>query len=191
LKQSDSDILHEIKNNNSQVFEGLYNAYYISLCHFAYKYVADKEEVEDIVQETMTKIWEKRKTIIIDNFKNYLFTSVKHACLNRLHHKTIQHKHHAAIAHDLLLFEIESDTNYIDKTEKHTKEKIEDVLQLLPEKMQKALRMKYIDGLSSKEISKITDTSQRTIETQIYKGIKKISEHFKHLLQIILIFLFF
>jgi RNA polymerase sigma-70 factor (ECF subfamily) len=191
LKQSDSDILYEIRNNNSQVFAELYNTYYISLCHFAYKYIDDKNEVEDIVQETMTNIWEKRKTILIDNFKNYLFTSVKHGCINRIHHKKMQNKHHSAIAHDILLFEIESDTNYINRFEKSTQEKVEEVLQLLPKKMQTVLRMKYIKGLNSKEIAEITNTSHRTIETQLYKGMKKIAENFKHLLHILLIFLFF
>ncbi|MFW5850866.1 MAG: RNA polymerase sigma-70 factor [Bacteroidota bacterium] len=191
MKQSDSHILHEIRNNNSQVFEELYNAYYVSLCHFAYKYIDDKDEVEDIVQETMTNIWEKRKTIIVENFKNYLFTSVKNKCLNRIHHKKMQNKHHSAIAHDILLFEIESDTNYTERFEKSTQEKVEEVLQLLPEKMQNALRMKYIEGLNSKEIAEITHTSNRTIETQLYKGMKKIAENFKHVLHKLFIFLFF
>lgn len=190
MKISDSTILQELKNNNNLIFSELYREYYTSLCHFAYKYIADTDEVEDIVQEIMVRIWEKRATIEIDNFKTYLFTSVKHACLNKIKHEQVKQKFKDQKAIDLLIFELESDTEYIDNAEKTNEEKVRFVIEQLPTQIQKVLKMKYIEGMKSKQIAELTQTSQRTVETQIYKGLKKISEQFKHVLHVIILFIF-
>ena len=55
---------------------------YRPLFLFAYGYVMDEGEAENIVQSVFTEMWEKRKNLPENlNLRAYLYSSVKHACL--------------------------------------------------------------------------------------------------------------
>ena len=63
-------------------FEEVFRYYYRPLFLFAYGYVMDEGEAENIVQSVFTEMWEKRKNLPENlNLRAYLYSSVKHACL--------------------------------------------------------------------------------------------------------------
>ena len=63
-------------------FEEVFRYYYRPLFLFAYGYIMDEEEAENIVQSVFTEMWEKRGNLPGNlNLKAYLYSSVKHACL--------------------------------------------------------------------------------------------------------------
>lgn len=170
--------IQQIKDGNSDIFKEVYRFYYNPLCLFAYKYIDDKDEVEDIVQETMVYVWENRKKSTIENIKTYLFTAVKHACLNRLNHIKVVNRHKEQTALEIKLLELEHDDSFLIEEQKERQLLVEEMLASLPEQRQRIMRLRYIDGLSAKEIAEQTDISQRTVETHIYKAVKSLASAF-------------
>lgn len=193
LELDEQYIISEIRKGNSSVFKDVYRMYYSQLCRFANKYFEDKDEAEDIVQETMVKMWEQRNRLEIKTFKTYLFSAVKNSCLNRLEHLVVVKKHNETAAIEIKMIELEHDEYFQDEEKKFLERKVFDAIAELPEQCGKIVTMKYVDGMKSKDIAIATNLSLRTIETHIYKGLKRLSQKLKNtiptLLYLILFFL--
>ncbi|HRN55055.1 MAG TPA: sigma-70 family RNA polymerase sigma factor [Agriterribacter sp.] len=55
------------------------------LCYFATRLIHDAAAAEDIVSESLLKVWEKRNDLEhADALKNYCYTTVRNACLRRM-----------------------------------------------------------------------------------------------------------
>ena len=185
-------IIAEIKKGNSLIFKDVYRIYYSPLCRFAHKYFDKKEEAEDIVQETMVKMWEQRNKLEINNLKTYLFSAVKNGCLNRLKHLIVVQKHNETTAIEIKLIELESDNEFFDEETKILERKVFEAIEDLPEQCGKIVKLKYIDGMKSKDIAVMTNLSPRTVETHLYKGLKVLSQKFKDTIPLLIImFIFF
>jgi RNA polymerase sigma-70 factor (ECF subfamily) len=74
------------RSNEEQAFELLFRKYNVRLCGFANKFIINRQESEEIVQEAFLKIWNNREEIsLIKAFKAYLFTIfAKNGILNTI-----------------------------------------------------------------------------------------------------------
>ncbi|MEO6549485.1 MAG: RNA polymerase sigma-70 factor [Ferruginibacter sp.] len=71
-----------------QLFQNSFYEYYKPLCKYAYTFVKDSDTIEDIVQEILMKVWEKKQDLLGKNeLRFYLFTAVKNNCLTYLEKK--------------------------------------------------------------------------------------------------------
>lgn len=77
--------LYKLKQGDKKVFNHLFEIYYPRLCSFAFKYMQNNQTSEDIVQEVLSDLWQKRQSIhITTSLKSFLYTSVKNRCLNQI-----------------------------------------------------------------------------------------------------------
>ena len=89
--QIDHTIIQEIIKGNEKQFEVLFHKYYAPLCAFAFQYLHDNDECEEVVQGFFTKLWERRKLLQINtSVKSYFFGSIKNLCINRINHKNVK-----------------------------------------------------------------------------------------------------
>ena len=77
-------IIKTLKSGDQKVFSLVYASYYKPLCLFCSSYVS-LEEAEEIVQDLMMYVWEKRELLVEDlSLKSFLFTSVRNRALNSI-----------------------------------------------------------------------------------------------------------
>jgi RNA polymerase sigma-70 factor (ECF subfamily) len=135
-------------------------------------YLQSREEAEDVVQNIFIKLWESRNSLRITNIHNYLIRATKNACINSLNYKQIHAQHHEKIALEIAQTELARVSSSSDKS--ISSQTIHQCINELPDKTKQVIQLKYIQELSALEISEITQTSKRTVETQIYNGIKSL-----------------
>jgi RNA polymerase sigma-70 factor (family 1) len=93
-----SELRHWDVSKAKVAFEGIYKSYQAILYLVAVKIVKDPAEAEDLVSETMLKLWEKRTGIKNDeHIAGFLKLTLTRACFNAL--KKQQRKNQ--IPHDL------------------------------------------------------------------------------------------
>ena len=82
-------------NDGSEIYlEDFFNSNYLRFNSFAFNYLSDKDECEDIVQDVFITFWEQKKTF--PNFisaKAYFYTSIRNMCLNRIKHDLVKQKY--------------------------------------------------------------------------------------------------
>ena len=54
------------------------------LFRFAFSSLRNREQAEDVVQESFARVWEKVKTVDFDKAKSYLFTTAHHALVDEV-----------------------------------------------------------------------------------------------------------
>lgn len=186
----DTAIIEKIKSGDILAFKEIYRLYYQHLLSFGKRYIDSEEEVEDCIQTIFVTIWEKRLSLQITNLKQYLTTAVKHACLNYLQKQITASKYTSTIEYEIKLEELQQiETEEIEKDKEIEIEQVHAYIQKLPEKTKEVISLKYIQGFSAQEISEKTGTSKRTVETQLYKGIKMLAEMYGLKILLLAVFL--
>ena len=84
----ENQLFETLKAGDITAFEMLFRTYYQPLCNYAYTFVQDHDDAEEIVQSTFLQVWERKETLEIrTGVKPYLYTMVRNACLNVIKHE--------------------------------------------------------------------------------------------------------
>ena len=128
------------------------------------------------MHDIFIKIWQKKEIYSVEEgLKTYLFRSVQNACLDYLKHKSIEMTYADEVARRLKIEEIDY-YNQSDAAELE-KERLDSVyreIAKLPDRCREVFTLAYVDGKKSVEIAGMLNISQRTVEAQLYKGLKII-----------------
>ncbi len=173
MKSNYSDIekslVKGLKDGNQKSYKILFNQYYKWLYNYVYKLSGDRKLSEDLVQNVMLRLWEKKSSLkITTSLKNYLFRS----CHNEfLMHLRQQKKEYDAI--DELkwqtLFEMYDQQE--DQSEANWN-KLENAIEQLPKKCREVFKLSRLEQKKHKEIAEILGISTKTVEVHISKALR-------------------
>ncbi|MCK7559804.1 sigma-70 family RNA polymerase sigma factor [Chitinophaga sedimenti] len=143
---------------------GLFRLHYAELVRYACKFV-ELHTAEDMVQDVFIQLHGK----IPDNARSYLFRSVYNKCLDHLRRQEVHKKFLAS--QEMEFFH--PDTGQKSLLEDATAG-IWQAIEQLPPKCREIVKLRYQQGLKPTEISDAMGISSRTVETQLYKGIRTL-----------------
>lgn len=179
--QEDKVLLNALRSGEMQAYESLFKKYYPMLCAYAHRFI-DLEDAEEVVQEVMLWMWEKREELTIESSLNqYLFKMTYHRSLNLITKKEI-------ISRAETYFfskkqeEMMEDINYY-QIEELTK-RIEEAISSLPESYRVAFVMHRFKQMSYKEIAEALNVSPKTVAYRIQQALKLLRGHLKDYLPI-------
>jgi RNA polymerase sigma-70 factor (ECF subfamily) len=170
----------ELKNNRLNDFKRMYGQYYAVLFRFALRYVT-AETAEDIIQDVFLEIW-KNDTLSHKSINvSYLLTSIHHRCINYLKSQRLKLQYEQQILSESAFQE----NRYRFSTEKPLmkQEQMDQIyrqLDLLPDKCRHIIKMAYLEGRKSAQIAEMLQLSVRTVEHQLYLGIKALRKALKN-----------
>lgn len=160
---TDQELTALLIGNDSHAFDEIYQRYWKRFYNEAYKRLRNPELCEELVQDVFSDLWAKRGQKPIDQLSGYLSTAVKYQVFMQykrgnkipVFEEALEH-----VAEDSLLadsmFEL-----------KELKARIEEWLMTQPEKRREIFKMRFMDELSTKEISEILGLSQKTVQNQL------------------------
>lgn len=185
ISGEDKYFLEEIKNGNPNALKKVFETFYSQLCNFAYQFLNDNDQSEDIVQALFVKLWEKRSGLAIESsLKSYLFRSVRNQCLNLIQHEKVKKLHEERIRESLISENAEDDY-YISP---ELKVRIGSVIDSMPEKRREIFRLSREEGLKYREIAERLNLSVKTVETQMGLALKTLREKIRHSLLLLYVF---
>lgn len=156
---------------NLEKFKKLFEDHYRPLTVFAMQYVNGEENARDIVQQVFVRLWETRKTLVIEKCaKAFLYQSVKNACIN-----FSQSKHQQThFTDDLSMVILEDDVlERMIATEQL--EQVYRAIEELPKNCRVIFKLSRLRQLRHSEIATKLKISVKTVENQIGLALKKLS----------------
>jgi RNA polymerase sigma-70 factor, ECF subfamily len=168
-------------------FEMLFRTYYQPLCNYAFTFLQDREDAEEIVQSTFILVWEKRETLAIRaSVRPYLYAMVRNACLNVIKHEKIKEKYaleemalgdrsHDSVAHTVASNELEY--------------RIKVAMGELPEQCRLVFKLSRFEELKYAEIAEQLNISIKTVENHMGKALRIMREQLKDYLPLIMVLL--
>jgi len=161
---------------------------------FAYKFTGDLQVSQDIVQDAFLKLWEISPSLnAFEVPRAYLFQSIKNSCLNHIRHIKIRHSVEGKLTSHLMEAEknlfLCSDDPLQSLLEQDIQRKIDEIVQLMPEKCQEVFLMSRNDMLKNREIAEKMGVSVKMVEKQISKALIILRTNLSDYLSILLFFL--
>jgi len=184
---SEKEVLEKIQSGNESAYEMIFRTFYQPLCRYAYSFLEDKEEAEEVVQSAFITVWEKRKSIDIQtSLKSYLYRMVRNGCLNVIKHEKVKQQH---VAHEMAVTEVsyESVTQKVYASELESK--ITEALKALPEQCRLVFQLSRFEELKYQEIADQLQISVKTVENHMGKALRIMREQLKEYLPLLLIFM--
>jgi RNA polymerase sigma-70 factor, ECF subfamily len=179
--------LDALMKGDITAFEMIFRTYYQPLCNYAYTFLRDKEEAEEIVQSTFMSIWEKHdRQSIRTSLKSYLYAMVRNACLNVIKHEKVKQKH-AVEEIALSPRTHDSVTDTVASLELETR--IRDAMERLPEQCRLVFKLSRFEELKYNEIAEQLNISVKTVENHMGKALKIMREQLKDYLPTIMVFI--
>ena len=157
-------------------FERIYEKYVDKIYRFVFLKVSSSEIAEDLTSQVFLRGWDKFKkqnpTFQIHNVSAYLFQIARSEIANHYRQKP-KFQTISTESKELLDFQLnpeESQSLNSDFIE------IRKAISLLPEESQNMIVLRYVNGLSNREIAKILDKSEGTIRVALHRSLKELRE---------------
>lgn len=172
----DQEIVDRINLKKCSVseFETVFRTYYRPLFLFAYGYVMDEMEADDIVQGAFSGVWEIKERLPENlNVKAYLYASVKHACLRYFRRLKLTDEYKKRQAEALVL-------SFADEGEEEDQEVVflvREALSRLSEQQRKIVEMHVLSGMKYLEIAEALELSENTVRTHLKRAYKILREN--------------
>lgn len=157
-------------------FEILYKTYQPLLVKFANFYLKNEHDSIDLVQELFKNLWEKKQTLILPpNPKPYLLKAIKNRCFNKLSREKSFLSESDGFMEKVFL---ENNTPIDIIESRQSAEKIDKLINKLPEKCREVFILSRFENMSYKEIAETLEISIKTVENQIANALKFLRKNY-------------
>ena len=162
---NDIELINDLRRGDVTAFDALYKKYSSSLYAFGLKLLKSEVESEDLVQSVFMTLWEKRKNLNSElSIKSFIFTiAYNDIC------KLFRRRNYLKIfIEETVNLQSEGAVNIEKQIDsKLLLEKIQLIINKLPERQKEIFLKSREEGKSSKEIALEVGLSQGTIDNYI------------------------
>lgn len=148
-----------------------------ALYRLALRITLSHEEAEDIVQDTLIKVWDKRESWNeIESIEAYSITICRNLALDRI-------KKHDNLNDSLEERQTESpdtsSTPFEDTLQQDRIELVRNLVNALPEKQRSCMQLRDFEGKPYKEIANILGISEEQVKVNIFRARQTVKERFQ------------
>lgn len=147
------------------------------LYRLALRITLSREEAEDVVQETMIKVWNNRERWNdIDSIEAYCLTICRNLALDALRKKENLHE---SIDEKMMQSPNFATHNLQDRIIQQERVQIvRKLVDTLPEKQRSCMQLRDFEGKSYKEIATILNISEEQVKINIFRARQAIKQRF-------------
>lgn len=181
----EKELIADFIKGDPKAFKEIYDVYFNRMFVFAVKLIEAKDESEDIVLDSFTKLFQMHQRFeSLPNIVAFLYVTVRNTCLNHLRHTQLMEskKKEWAKTH------LETDTWLeINQVEGEMLKAIYKAVEELPKGSRSVIKL-YLEGLSTLEIADRLDISVPTVRSQKRHAIQLLKAALRSRRLIILFF---
>lgn len=169
----DDALVQMMSTDDHNAFTEIYNRYWKRLYVLAYDRLRSRELAEDVVQDVLTGLWQRRGQTIIRSLPAYLATASRYAVFTQLSKLT------PVTTVEALPEAIQAVTD--DTAQLYfLQQSMQEQLKQLPEKCRIVFDYSRNMGLSNKEIAAELHISEKAVEKHITKALQRLRLQFRN-----------
>jgi len=177
LSQVDDEFLIKlIQEGRHDAFAEIVNRHSKRFYNIAYRFIFNKDDAEDIVQEALIKLWEKRLSWNPNKeakFTTWFYKVLLNLCID--HNKK---KNPVPLSEEMPLIDKQQGHESVMQ-EKQKQVMLERFIQELPERQQLALNLCFYEGISNQEAAEIIGVNLKALQSLIMRAKMTLKEKVK------------
>lgn len=148
------------------------------LFRLAFRITLNREDAEDVVQETMMKVWNRREQWQqIESMEAFCLTICRNVALD--HQKRMDNQNVSLDDEETL----DSKPSTLHSPEEQAVqrdrvERIRKLMNLLPEKQRTSIQLRDVEGKSYKEIAAVMNITEQQVKINIFRARQTIKHEF-------------
>ncbi len=153
------------------------------LFRLALRITLNRADAEDVVQETMLKVWNRRETWdTLESIEAFCLTICRNIALDKLKRAD---NHSATLEEDGM---DRADRSYDSNPEEQTVQRdrvtmVRKLIDQLPEKQRTCMQLRDMEGKPYKEIAKVMGITEQQVKVNIFRARQSIKEKFQQIEQ--------
>tara|TARA_Y100001968_G_C19237884_1_gene657880 strand:- start:207 stop:794 length:588 start_codon:yes stop_codon:yes gene_type:complete len=185
LLYSDEDLIKRFQDGDEQAYVELVNRYRDRLMNFVYRFTSDSEQSEDIVQETLIKLYtHKHYYKNIAKFSTWIYTIAANYAKTELrkkkNRKVTNLSQMSSDEKDYDLPAVQPETDQIIESE-YLEKRIQAAINTLPLHFKTVVVLRDVQELSYDEISNIVEVPLGTVKSRINRARLQLQKELKDL----------
>ncbi len=180
IQTEDSVLIEEFKTGSRQAYNLLVQKYQKRIYWVVRKMVIDHDDANDITQDVFIKIYQSLNDFRGESqFFTYIYRIAVNFSINHLNKN--KRLNNGRVDIDAEAFRIADNCTmpgeaYDDKLRERL---LEDAVSSLPDQQRAVFNLRYYEGLSYEEISKVMDRSVGGLKANYFHAVKKIQDFLK------------
>jgi RNA polymerase sigma-70 factor (ECF subfamily) len=167
------DLLDRSRRGDEGAFDSVFRELYPSLVRCAEAMLHRRDVAEEVVQEVMLALWERRETLVVeDSLRAYLFRATRNRSLNHLRHVTIERKAEP----ELSAVESSDASAPASLVDEEIEVALRHAVSSLPPRCREVFELSRVHGLRYSEIAATLGISPKTVEAQMGKALRILRE---------------
>jgi len=175
-QQEAVEALRLFNERNETGMTMIYKTYSILLLAYVKNFLNDRDQAEDIVAETFSKLWYSDSRFeVMEKLLAYIHVTAKNACIDYLRRKKVEAENIARLESSAeIFFEMNADIRGIEES---LQSRIDEEIGKLPKKSQIIFKMAFLEDASNEEIASRLGISEKTVRNRkvaIVKALRSI-----------------
>ena len=148
------------------------------LFRLALRITLNREEAEDVVQDTLIKVWNARdRWQELDSIEEYRLTIARNLSLDRI--KKMENQNDSLEEQNTERLDENTSTPSERMIQKDKLDIVRNIIDELPEKQRSCLQLRDIEGKSYKEIADILSITEDQVKVNIFRARQTVKQRFQ------------
>ena len=170
---TDEELISRFQNGDERAYVELVNRYKDRLLNFVFQFLGDIEQAEDVVQDTMLRLYEKKHYYKeIAKFSTWIYTIARNLANTELRKRKRRKTTYLSQLSKERQFEIPAIQDDVDQSlqNEFINDRIQSAISNLPEHFKVVIILRDIQELSYEDISNIVEVPLGTIKSRINRA---------------------
>lgn len=165
IDYTDNNLVTLLQKGDKQAYKTLFEKYGTRLYHFALKYLKEKEDSKDLLNEVFLTLWENRQGLKTNlSLQSYLFT-IAYNNIRQRFLKKIREEKYVRIFAEEYLFDTSKGEEQLDY--QLFVDKINRIIDLLPPRRKEIFILSYKEELKNQQIAERIGISDHHVKKQL------------------------
>ncbi len=179
----EAELIRRIARNERQAFDELYARYSRPLFSYAYNFLKDRTQAEEVIQDAFVKIWRTAKNYnpSLSRPFSWAVLVTKRLCIDRLRRRKPE-----TLMEDPLILQKEDDFNNSERSPDEAAAvgeeigRLKEMIKQLPKSQMESLSLALSRGLTQQEISDTLNMPLGTVKTSMRRGMQRLKQLMSH-----------
>jgi len=186
MENTDKSLIEAHCNGDPMAFSELVRRYGDGMFGYLMKMSKNRQEAEDLFQETFKRVHEKAHTFRGDKFKSWLFTIATNVAIDGMRRRrrmqvvSLNQRLDCTDQDSEELSAVALADDSCEPSQEAAKaeqaELVRDAIESLPARQRATLVLAYYQQLSYPEVAKVLDCSLGTVKTQMFRALRTLAQ---------------